>query len=182
MKQDHPFRHCPACGSHTLAFDGINRFSCSTCGFVFFHNTAAACGAILLFQDPDDGEDRILLLVRGNEPARGLLDFPGGFIDPGEAAETALAREIEEEIAAEVTDLRYFCSAPNQYAYRGVTYATCDLVFTGRLLERPRRIQESEIAGYRLLEPAEIELSRIAFPSLRGAMDRFLRVLAGDEV
>jgi NAD+ diphosphatase len=81
-----------------------------------------------------------------------------------------------------VTDLRYFCSAPNQYAYRGVTYATCDLVFTGRLLERPRRIQESEIAGYQLLEPAEIELSRIAFPSLRGAMDRFLRVLAGDEV
>ncbi|MEX2443909.1 MAG: NUDIX domain-containing protein [Alkalispirochaeta sp.] len=170
----HPFQHCPACGTPDLTSNGVNRFACGHCGFVFFHNTAAACGAILLLRDETDGEDRILLLVRGKDPARGKLDFPGGFIDPGESAENALSREIREEIGVEVASLTYFWSAPNRYEYRGVTYNTCDLVFVGRTLERPRHVQESEISGYRLIKPEEVDLESIAFPSLREAMRRYI--------
>ena len=72
----HPFHHCPACGATGLSFDGLHRFTCSACGFVFFHNTAAACGAILTYDDGVHG-DRVLLLVRANDPAKGKLDFPG---------------------------------------------------------------------------------------------------------
>lgn len=174
----HPFQHCPACGSPELAWNGINRFSCGQCGFVFFHNTAAACGAILLHRGKEDHQDRILLLVRGKEPALGKLDFPGGFIDPGESAEDALAREIQEEIGIQVASLEYFWSAPNRYEYRGVTYNTCDLVFVGHTSQLPRQLQENEIAGYRLVRPADIDLEAIAFPSLREALRRYIQQIS----
>jgi len=157
-----------------LSNNGATRFVCDQCGFVFFHNTAAACGAILLHRDESDGCDRVLLLVRGKEPARGMLDFPGGFIDPGESAEDALLREIREEIGVAVSSLTYFWSAPNRYEYRGVTYHTCDLVFVGRALEPPRHLQESEISGYRLVKPEDIDVEQIAFPSLRQALQRYI--------
>jgi ADP-ribose pyrophosphatase YjhB (NUDIX family) len=147
---------------------------------VFFHNTAAACGAILLHRDQDEDADRILLLVRGTEPERGKLDFPGGFIDPGESAEDALQREIREEIGVSVVSLTYFWSAPNRYEYRGVTYSTCDLVFTGRTHDSPAHVQESEISGYRLIKPEDIDLQEIAFPSLREALRRYIRQRSSD--
>lgn len=173
-KRDPVFTHCPRCGQPGLQFDGLHRYSCDACEFVFYQNTAAACGAILTVNDgPDAG--RILLLRRGQEPSRGRLDFPGGFIDPGESAEKALTREIYEETGIEVEDLMYFCSAPNEYEYRGVRYSTCDLVFTGYIPARPEAIQESEISGYVLLAPERITIEEIAFPSLQHAMERFLR-------
>ncbi|TVR74750.1 MAG: NUDIX domain-containing protein [Spirochaetaceae bacterium] len=172
-KHDHPFEFCPRCGREDLRFDERNRFNCESCGFVFYQNTAAACGAILTLRG--DGEsDRILLVRRGREPARGKLDFPGGFIDPGESAEAALAREIREEIGMEVSDLRYFHSAPNRYPFRDVLYHTCDLIFTGTIAGAPAHLEEGEIEDFLLFAPGEIRLEDIAFPSLREAMALYL--------
>lgn len=170
-----PLSYCPHCGTEGFRFNDVNRFQCDRCGFVFFHNTAAACGAILTVGDGEPGTARILLLRRAREPARGMLDFPGGFIDPGESAETALVREIREEAGLEAADLRYFCSEPNQYEYRGVLYHTCDLIFTGTVPAPPTELEEAEISGFVLLEPDQVDLREIAFPSLRRAMNRYLR-------
>ncbi|MDA3948690.1 MAG: NUDIX domain-containing protein [Spirochaeta sp.] len=178
----HPsIRFCPHCGAGDLLFDGKNRFSCDTCGFVLFQNTATGCGAILELREeplPDGtaraGDLRILLLERGNEPSKGALDFPGGFVDPGESAEEALHREIREETGLTATDLRYLYSAANRYEYRGVVYSTCDFVFTGVIRRAPATLQAGEIASYRLLRPAEIDVEQIAFPSLRAAMRKYL--------
>lgn len=168
----HAFSHCPGCGSKELAFNGINRFTCPGCGFVFYQNTAAAVGAILTVSDRDDA---ILFLRRAVDPARGALDFPGGFIDPGESVEEALRREIREEIDSEVYDLNYLTSAPNRYAYRDVVYPTCDLVFTGRIAQSPHNFERSEISQILILRREEIDPDTIAFPSLRSAMQLFLR-------
>jgi 8-oxo-dGTP pyrophosphatase MutT (NUDIX family) len=173
----HPsIRFCPHCGAEDLLFDGKNRFSCDICGFVLFQNTATGCGAILELRDESlpSEEPRILLLERGREPSSGALDFPGGFVDPGESAEQALHREIMEETGLTVTDLRYLYSAANRYKYRGVVYSTCDFVFTGVIPHAPKSLQAGEIASYRLLHPADIDVEQIAFPSLQAAMRVYL--------
>ena len=65
-------------------------------------------------------------------------------------------------------------SAPNEYLYKGVAYSTCDVVFTGRLSEKPTEVEQEEVARVLLLDRDEIDLERIAFPSLRRAMAFFL--------
>ncbi|TWG94668.1 ADP-ribose pyrophosphatase YjhB (NUDIX family) [Mesorhizobium sp. J18] len=45
--------------------------------------------------------ERLLLVRRGREPARGLHAFPGGRIEAGETAEEAVRRELIEETGLE---------------------------------------------------------------------------------
>jgi ADP-ribose pyrophosphatase YjhB (NUDIX family) len=41
--------------------------------------------------------DQLLLVRRGREPSAGLYAFPGGRVEPGEADEEAVRRELVEE-------------------------------------------------------------------------------------
>ena len=41
--------------------------------------------------------DKILLIRRGKEPWKGMLAFPGGFVEQGEDPEVAVIRELKEE-------------------------------------------------------------------------------------
>jgi 8-oxo-dGTP diphosphatase len=50
-----------------------------------------------------DGAGRLLLILRGHEPGRGLWSIPGGRIEPGETDEQALIREVREETGLIVT-------------------------------------------------------------------------------
>jgi ADP-ribose pyrophosphatase YjhB (NUDIX family) len=45
---------------------------------------------------PQDGNSKILLVTRLNDPFRGMLSFPGGFINEGETAEDAMRRKAKE--------------------------------------------------------------------------------------
>jgi len=49
------------------------------------------------FLIPQDGNSKILLVTRMNDPIRGMLSFPGGFINEGDAAEDAMSRKAKEE-------------------------------------------------------------------------------------
>ncbi|HWC33762.1 MAG TPA: NUDIX domain-containing protein [Mycobacteriales bacterium] len=49
-----------------------------------------------------DGEGRLLLVRRGNPPAKGTWTLPGGRLEPGETPAAAAAREAREETGLEV--------------------------------------------------------------------------------
>lgn len=58
----------------------------------------ACVGAIIR-----DEHGRVLLVRRANEPGRGLWSLPGGRVEPGEAEEAAVVREVLEETGLRVT-------------------------------------------------------------------------------
>jgi 8-oxo-dGTP diphosphatase len=49
-----------------------------------------------------DETGRLLMILRGHDPGRGLWSIPGGRIEPGETAEEAVVREVREETGLEV--------------------------------------------------------------------------------
>ena len=58
-----------------------------------------------------DGADR-LVLGRQAAWAPGRFSILAGFVEPGESAEAAVAREVAEEVGIQVTDIRYVGSQP----------------------------------------------------------------------
>lgn len=55
-----------------------------------------AVGAIIFYQD------RLVLVRRDKEPARGHWTFPGGAVELGESLEGAVRREVQEETGLQV--------------------------------------------------------------------------------
>jgi 8-oxo-dGTP diphosphatase len=43
------------------------------------------------------GRKQVLLIMRANEPYKGMWALPGGFVEYGESGEEAVLRELEEE-------------------------------------------------------------------------------------
>ena len=61
-----------------------------------------------------DGEGRVLVQQRPpGKPMAGLWEFPGGKVEPGEAPEAALVRELTEELGITVESA---CLAPAAFA------------------------------------------------------------------
>jgi 8-oxo-dGTP diphosphatase len=70
----------------------------------------AACALI-------DADGRVLLARRPEgRPMAGLWEFPGGKVEPGETPEGALIRELDEELAIQVSQA---CLAPFTFASHG---------------------------------------------------------------
>lgn len=168
MKPADCFLHCPKCGQ-PAAQPGSAPFHCAACGFLFYFNPAIAAGAVLIGPD-----DKVLLIRRAKDPHQGKLTVPGGFIDAGELAEDALRREIREEVGLEAGRLDYFCSLPNSYHYRGVTYQVLDFFFIGRVDSTRLHTDPGEVTEVCWRAREEIRLEEIAFDSVREMLRRFL--------
>lgn len=166
--QEKSIIYCPACGARNFHRNCDKSFKCGQCGFLLFLNPSAATAAII----EHDGE--ILFAVRAKEPAVGMLDLPGGFVDAGESVEEALARELEEELGLINVQARYMGSFPNVYPYAGVTYQTTDLIYTVRLASKPEVSAADDVSEIVWVDRDDIPFDRVAFDSIRRALAFFL--------
>ena len=69
-------------------------------------------------------DGRVLLGRRGREPARGLWDLPGGFVDEYEHPLDALHRELREETGLEVEPVEFLGIWMQPYDGRNVLCLT----------------------------------------------------------
>ena len=83
---------CPRCGA-TAEVRSPRSLHCTSCGYaVFFNPKPVGCALAR------DGDGRVWLARRGFEPGKGRWSMPGGFVDLGESVETAVVRELAEEL------------------------------------------------------------------------------------
>lgn len=167
MHQDlHRFRYCPSCRAEALSLQESKAIACGQCGFRYYHNTAAAVAAVICL------EDQLLLTRRAFAPGAGLLDFPGGFVDPGESLEEALLREVAEELDLALPGLTYLFSLPNHYSFRDTGYRVCDAYFGVRLAELPPLKPADDVADFKLVKLRDADPGEMAFPAQREALAR----------
>lgn len=166
LPADH-FRHCPRCGAAAAA--GANPLRCPACHFTFYFNPTLAAAAFI--RRPDG---RYVFIRRERDPAKGLLTVPGGFVDVGETAEEALAREVSEEVGLTVTDVEYVCSLTNRYLYREVTYPVCDLMFRATAVDPDAAHAGDGATAVVWAKLEDLDPAELAFPSVRRGRELLL--------
>lgn len=151
--------YCPDCGEKAFQPIARKKLVCDVCAFQFYRNAASAVAAVLLF------EDEILVGKRGRNPCQGLLDLPGGFVDPGESLEAALFRELDEELGLQVGTASYLGSGSNRYHFANVDYDTTDAFFEIRFDQRPKITAMDDLDDAVWLTLKDLQLDQFAFLS-----------------
>lgn len=162
------FKFCPKCGGTNFTSHNFKAQKCSDCNFVFYTNAAAAVAAIILNE-----KDEVLLTVRAFDPGKGMLDLPGGFVDPGESVETALHREILEELHLEITETEYFGSFPNEYVYGGILYYTIDLVYICKIKDLQQIQVADDVVGYEFHSVNSAIIEKVGLHSIKKILEAY---------
>ena len=135
--------HCARCGAATLVAAGGHMRRCPRDASEHFPRTDPA--VIMLITD---AEDRALLGRQHAWPGRRFSTL-AGFVEPGESAEQAVAREVREEAGVEIGEVRYFASQPWPFP------SSLMLGFYGRAVTT-RIVLEDELAEARWIGRAEL--------------------------
>lgn len=102
--------HCPRCGALTVETQAGWTRTCTADGSQHFPRTDPA--VIMLVHDGADGPNARALLGRGPQWEAGRFSTLAGFVEPGESLESAVEREVGEEVGVRIRDIRYLGSQP----------------------------------------------------------------------
>jgi NAD+ diphosphatase len=98
-------RFCGRCGAETAPIPGERAKRCPACGLSTYPRLSPA-----IIVRVTRG-DEILLARNARFPAT-FFSVLAGFVEPGESLEGTVRRELQEEVAIAVRDIRYFASQP----------------------------------------------------------------------
>lgn len=157
--------YCCQCGAQVSLKippgDLLPRFVCHTCETIHYENPKIVVGCL------PEWEDQILLCRRGIDPRTGFWTFPAGFMENGESADEAAARETMEEANADVdiTSLYAVFSLPH--------ISQVYLVFRGTM-RGPAFSAGSESLDAQLFHGDKIPWDELAFPVISETLIRYV--------
>lgn len=106
-ERDHRF--CGRCGVETEHHPIDRAKQCPSCKLMAFPRISPAVIMLVERQGPSGPE---VLLAWGRQFPGRFYSALAGFVEPGESLEECVVREVMEETAIEVDDVRYFASQP----------------------------------------------------------------------
>lgn len=134
-------RFCGRCGAPMAEHPVEIARQCTACGNVVWPDVSPA---VIVRVERPDGR---ILLARHAYRNRDVYACIAGHVDTGETAEECVRREVREETALEISDIRYRGSQhwpfPNQLM----------LAFTARYASGTIRVQESELLEAAWFDP-----------------------------
>jgi ADP-ribose pyrophosphatase YjhB (NUDIX family) len=158
-------RYCMHCGERLTSAvpegDARRRLVCIECGFVHYMNPRPVAGTL-----PVRADGKVLLTRRAIEPRVGSWVFPGGFMDLGETAEEAAARETLEEARLEVRNLSLLG------VYTRVEPGVVVMVYTGEAVGEAEAGDETSEVGW--FAPDEIPWDELAFDTTSSALQAWV--------
>jgi ADP-ribose pyrophosphatase YjhB (NUDIX family) len=120
---------CRRCGAHvTKQSDGF--YVCEHGHHLFYKMYNGVLLALL------NQKNEVLMIIRGRDPGKGTLDFPGGFMDLGELPMEAVRRETLEETGLTSSSYeppQFLCWAIDTYEYQGETQEVLGACFWARV-------------------------------------------------
>jgi ADP-ribose pyrophosphatase YjhB (NUDIX family) len=140
---------------------------CASCSYRYYHSAVAAVVGIV------QHEDKIIITRRANDPGKGLLAIPGGFVEHGETLEQTLVRELHEELNLDVTDPVYLASFASQYLFGDVLYQTAVAYFVVTDADITNARAADDIDHFQLVKPDDIDGSTLAFEADKMALLRY---------
>jgi len=143
---------------------------CADCGAELFQNASAAVAAFVV-----DDRRGLLVCKRAEEPAKGTLDLPGGFVDPDESLEEGLERELREEIGCAPATARYLFSIPNRYVWGDAYVPTTDSFFRCTLPDDAALAAADDVDSLRWIPLADVRPGDFGLRSVSQAVERFVQ-------
>lgn len=166
VEWDRTHRYCGRCGHPTRDKPGERAKQCETCGYVAYPRISPAMMVLVT-------RGRELLLARANRFAASMYSALAGFVEPGEAIEDCVHREVHEEVGIDVTDLRYFASQSWSFPHSLMIAYTAQYA-GGELRPDPSEIADVQWFGVDALPDLPTPLS-IARQLIETTADRLRR-------
>jgi NAD+ diphosphatase len=135
-------RFCPRCGSRLEPRLTGHELECSACRHRQFPRTDPAVIMAITHGEPGTPDEALLLGRQDVWPA-GRYSTLAGFLEPGEALEDAVRREVAEETGVVVGEVTYFGNQPWPLP------ASLMLGFRGRAVSRDIRVDGVEMQDAR---------------------------------
>ena len=170
MNEFHPskvFKFCMFCGASGFKWNDKNAFVCPTCSRKFYINMSSSVVAVIYNQ-----KGELLLTRRKNEPAKEMLDLPGGFVNLGETAENAVIREVKEELNIDIIELKFAGTFPNEYVFDGITYFTEDVVFLCKVADLSNITPCDDVLSFEFKNITEIDINEIGLQSIKNVIKK----------
>ncbi|MCQ4346518.1 NAD(+) diphosphatase [Pseudomonas stutzeri] len=128
-------RFCGSCGASLRQVAGERAMACPTCQLQQYPRLAPSI--IVLIARGDE-----LLLARSPRFVAGVYSTLAGFVEPGESIEACVRREVREEVAVEVGNLRYIASQSWPFPHSLMLGFHADYA-GGEIVPQPEEIEDA---------------------------------------